>query len=446
MRVFQPSIQLRAVALAILALWSFGLSSASADLESRTTPLVRAVADARPSVVNIRGRKTVRERLDNFSQIDKQVNGMGTGIVIDDRGYIITNYHVIEGVAQIQVGLHDKSTTTAKLIAHDPKTDLAIIKIAARSDLPVIKIGNSDTLMPAETVVAVGNAFGYEHTVTRGIISELRRTVQVSENQIYYDLIQTDASINPGNSGGPLLNIDGEMIGINVAVRVGAQGIGFAIPVNEALEVAARLMGEHASSSTFHGLKTETEHMADGQTEVRVTSVDSKGAAAEAGIQVGDQLVRVGDIDIHRSLDLQRAWIGRKPGEQVGFEFRRDGLKDVASVTLQRASNSQATNQTLCWERLGLRLTPIAANDFVRISSRYDGGMRVTSVRANSPASKQGIRANDILVGMHIWQTVSYENVAFVLSRPETQNGSEIRFYILRGSDTLWGNIRLAQR
>ena len=148
---------------------------------------------------------------------------MGTGVVIDPRGYIITNYHVVNGVRDIQVTLADGERYIAKLVARDPETDLAIIKIDAKQEIPVISIGTSSDLMTGETVIAMGNAYGYEHTVTRGIVSALRRSVQVNEAQNYDDLIQTDASINPGNSGGPLLNIDGEMIGINVAVRAGAR-------------------------------------------------------------------------------------------------------------------------------------------------------------------------------------------------------------------------------
>ena len=149
---------------------------------------------------------------------------MGTGVVIDSRGYILTNYHVVEGVRNIEVTVSDGTQTIAELVAHDHATDLAILKISIGRSLPVIKIGTSSDLMLAETVAAVGNAYGYEHTVTVGIISQLGRTVQVNDDQVYKNLIQTDAPINPGNSGGPLINLKGEMVGINVAVRIGGSG------------------------------------------------------------------------------------------------------------------------------------------------------------------------------------------------------------------------------
>jgi len=168
--------------------------------------------------VNIHGQKLVAAN-DDTSGEQRRVNGMGTGVVIDPRGYVVTNYHVVEGVRRIEVTLASGKTVSATLVSHDPRTDLAVIKVAADGPLPVIAIGTSSDLMIGETVLALGNAFGYEHTVTRGIISALHRDVEVSRTQRYDDLIQTDASINPGNSGGPLLNINGEMIGINVAVR-----------------------------------------------------------------------------------------------------------------------------------------------------------------------------------------------------------------------------------
>ena len=193
------------------------LSWADGQLSPRHTPVVRAVQQARPSVVNIQGRKTVRSDTPDPHGVDpfRQVNGMGTGIIIDDRGYILTNYHVVENVDRIQVTLADRREFVAEFIAHDPATDLAIIKIEDSRPLTVIRFGISSDLMPGEPVIAVGNAFGYEHTVTCGIISALHREVQVSATQEYHDLIQTDASINPGNSGGPLIELEtGNVIGI----------------------------------------------------------------------------------------------------------------------------------------------------------------------------------------------------------------------------------------
>ena len=248
---------------------------------------------------------------------------MGTGVLIDSRGYIITNYHVVDGVREIFVTLADGQRYVAKLVARDMETDLAIIKITAPNPLPVAPIGTSSDLMAGETVIAVGNAYGYEHTVTRGIVSALHRAVQVSDAQFYDDLIQTDASINPGNSGGPLLNIDGDVIGINVAVRAGAQGIGFAIPVDKVVSVAAGLLATCNANKTWIGMESSTK--TSPRQGMAIGSVEPKSPADEAGLHAGDVLTAIDDLDIERPLDFQRAMLDRKPGDTLRLTVKRSG-------------------------------------------------------------------------------------------------------------------------
>src|SRR6202040_1196844 len=161
-----------------------------------------------------------------------RVNGMGTGIIIDPRGYIVTNQHVVEDVNVIRIRLSDGTSQSATVIARSQEADLALLKIDVPRPLPTMPLGTSSDLMVGETVIAIGNAYGYEHTVTVGIISAIKRDVTLNKEVSYKALIQTDASINPGNSGGPLLNINGDLIGVNVAIRAGAQGIWIAIPVD----------------------------------------------------------------------------------------------------------------------------------------------------------------------------------------------------------------------
>ncbi|MCU0712957.1 MAG: trypsin-like peptidase domain-containing protein, partial [Pirellula sp.] len=219
----------------------------------RVTPIVEAIRKTESAVVNIQGNKTVSNTSASGVSTRQEVNGMGTGVIIDRRGLIITNYHVVDSVEKIEVTLADGTTTIAKLINYDPETDLAMIKINVDWELPTINVGRSDDLMRGESVIAIGNPFGYQNTVTVGIISALHRNIPVNGSQQYTDLIQTNADINPGNSGGPLLNTNGEVIGINVAVRVGAQGIGFAIPIDNALDVMANLVAQYRKSGS-HGL------------------------------------------------------------------------------------------------------------------------------------------------------------------------------------------------
>lgn len=373
----------------------------------------------------------------------RQVNGMGTGVVIDERGYIVTNYHVVEGVRQIQVTLADETTVIGRLVEHDPRTDLAIIKIDTASPLPVIRIGSSHDLMPGEPVVAVGNAYGYPHTVSRGIISALHRTVQVSDEQRYQDLIQTDAAINPGNSGGPLLNIDGEMIGINVAVRVGAQGIGFAIPVDEAIQVAANLMNVEKRERLWHGIEGESVREGD-EFLFFVRSIRPGSPAETAGLQPGDQLAKLAERRIDRRLDLERTLMGRKAGDELPMVVHRGGEELSLTLTLGAAPQQSLAADEQIWSYFGLRLEPMPADVFQRLKTRYRGGLRVLEVRPGSPASAEGIRRGDVLVGMHIWETVTLDNVRYILNRPDFTQLRPLKFYIVRGEETLYGHLQVS--
>ena len=304
--------------------------------------------------------------------------------------------------------------------------------------------------MPGETVVALGNAFGYGFTLTRGIVSALHRAVQISDAQFYDDLIQTDAPINPGNSGGPLLNIDGEMVGVNVAVRAGAQGIGFAIPVDKAMATAAQLLASNGVKS-WVGVVAASDVPANAN-GMKIASVEKKSpASSKAGCEAGDVVTAVGNEDVHRALDFHRAFLDRKPGDKVDLAVQRDGRSITVSVVLSEnpVANRAATNAA--WDVLGLELRSLSTADFrQRFQSRYRGGLVVAEVRPNSPAAEQGIKAGDVLVGMHIWETVTLDNVAYILKRPDFTALSPVKFYILRGNETLYGymplSIKVAQK
>ncbi|QDU55150.1 trypsin-like peptidase domain-containing protein [Aeoliella mucimassa] len=412
----------------------------------RLTPLVRAVQKASPAVVNIQGQKTVTDQSPGTHDATRQVNGMGTGVVIDPRGYILTNNHVVDGVRQINVTFADRRKYVAKVVAFDPRTDLAVIRVRTSQLLPTINVGTSSDLMPAETVVAVGNAFGYEHTVTVGIVSALHRDVQVSDTQSYDDLIQTDASINPGNSGGPLLNIDGEMIGVNVAVRAGAQGIGFAIPVDSAMEVAARLISVEETENMWHGLTLRTD-AAEGQ--VVVEHVAEGSPADKYGFTRGDVIERIGEIEAHRRLDIERALIGTnsravdvavaRSGESVGLKLAAEPLRSNGSTPIVAAKSYHSD----AWETLGVELEPAPKNLFSK-DSQYRGGLKIVDVRPNSPAEREGLESGDILVGMHRWQTASMNDIDYILKKSNIDQLREVRFYIVRNNETLYTDINVA--
>jgi serine protease Do len=414
------------------------------------TEVVVAVRAARPSVVNIQGQKTVPAAVQaaGSSEVPHQVNGMGTGVVIDERGYILTNYHVVADVHHIQVTLDDHRSFTAELVARDAVADLAVIKIPVTEPLPVINIGTSADLMEGEPVIAIGNAYGYEHTVTRGIISALARDVQVSDTQTYDNLIQTDASINPGNSGGPLLNVDGQMIGLNVAVRAGAQGIGFAIPVDHAMEVAARLMSVEQLQNKWHGLVTQAGD--DGQPLV-VSEVENGSPAAAAGLQAGDTIRSVASHKVTRPLDLERALLDCPNGEAVTLEVIRNGHPITSDMTLASRAvgpiashDASASDKAKTWELLGLELSEEPKTTFQKRNTRYRGGMRVVDVRPDGPAAEQGIEPGDILVGMHRWETASAQDIDYIVNRPNLGQMGPLKFYVLRGKTTLYGHLDVA--
>jgi serine protease Do len=415
--------------------------------ELRRTPIVRAVEGVRPSVVNIHGEKTLRPGDGRSAEADgmRRVNGMGTGVIIDEQGYILTNHHVVDGVQKIQVTLADRSTFVARVIAYDAATDLAVIKIESQNELPVIHIGTSSDLMTGEPVIAIGNAYGYQHTVTRGIVSALHRTVQVTDAQSYEDLIQTDASINPGNSGGPLLNIDGEMIGINVAVRAGAQGIGFAIPVDKAMQVAADLLSTRRVNHVWHGIVGRPTYACE--TSGLVIDKVIKGSPAQKGeLQPGDVITSVDSVPVTRALDLERALLRRRSGERVELAVERNQRTMQLEIELAQLPGGVETPEDTSWDLLGMKLEPISANLFQQYHTRYRGGLAVKAVRPGSPASQQGIRPGDVLVGMHVWETVSLDNVAYILGRNDFTDLGPIKFYILRGNETLFGHLQVSMQ
>lgn len=418
-------------------------SAAVADTHLRETPLVRAVAHCSASVVNLRGRKTVpNETPSSHESAVKQVNGMGTGVVIDSRGYILTNYHVVQGVKRIEVTTNSREKTIGRLVAHDPVSDLAILKIELNETLPVIKIGTSTDLMLAETVAAVGNAYGYEHTVTVGIVSQLGRTVQVNDDQVYRNLIQTDAPINPGNSGGPLLNLDGEMIGINVAVRIGAQGIAFAIPVNDAMDVAAKLMSQLVPEELSHGISAKTVYEQD-KPRVVIESIDPSSSAAEIGLTRGDEIVAVNGEPVKLALDLQRSLLDRKVNESIEMEINHNGVTKTLALKLEQ--NAEQVSD-IAWETLGLKLRPVSEQEMSGRHKNYQRGLRVVNVQPDSSADTEGIMPGDILVAMHGWKTESLENLAYILNQQDIKQHGDFMFYILRDKEPFWGQMRIAER
>lgn len=435
------SLQRTVVVILLASVATFrGPSACPAAVNSRRTAVVEVVEKVRAAVVNIHSERTVKgpasEDLFALSPSQHRVNGMGTGILIDPRGYIVTNQHVVEDVNVIRVRLSDGSAHTARVLARDHEHDLALLKIDTQRPLPVMPLGTAGDLMVGETVIAIGNAYGYEHTVTTGVVSAIKRDVTLNKDVSYKSLIQTDASINPGNSGGPLLNINGELIGVNVAIRAGAQGIGFAIPVDAMIRAAAEMLSIRKRNSTWHGLVVRDQVDVNQAPLLRTLVVERcepAGPALRAGLQRGDVLVQVGDLRVSCSFELERALLDLSAGASVPVVVRRNGAEQKLELTLQKVERSAPVPTDLIWRKLGLRLTPVNAELVSRSNQQLHGGLAVAEVNAEGVAAKAGIQRGDILVGLHQWETLSLDNVAFVITHPDLASFNPLRFFIVRG-------------
>lgn len=459
--------------------------------DARDTPLVRAVQQSRKSVVNIHTERMSEDEKDSkfFNSKPRKVTGMGTGVVIDERGYIVTNYHVIQAVDVITVTLDGGGSYEGRPVSFDRKHDLAIIKIAPTDTLTVMHMGTSSDLMLAETVYAVGNAFGYEHTVTAGIVSQLHRDVEVDETQSYENLIQTDASINPGNSGGPLINLNGEVIGINVAIRSGAQRIGFAIPIDDARRTIARLMSVERLNGIPHGLTTKDIKTAE-EKKLVVEQVAAESAADLCGIRNGDVITSIRGTRVIDGTDLERLLLDLPRGKVVDVIISREGHEQTLQLTvgvgkptgtpvvgvskqadLDQSIGSQKTVEVpvaarrlvsdteelvmnRAWDLLGLRLENLSEKERHEIAGKeypgagkpvkYNGGLKIVSVRAGSVASRF-ISEGDILLGLDGFETLGPTNISYILRDARISNSAPMKCQILRkAGNPIEGTITLS--
>jgi serine protease Do len=419
----------------------------SRDWNPRHTPVVDAVKRVRAAVVNIHSERTVQVPASDelFSTLPSQnrVNGMGTGIVIDPRGYIITNQHVVEDVNLIRVRLSDGTSAGAKVVARDNESDLALLKIDVNRPLTTMPLGTASDLMVGETVIAVGNAYGYEHTVTVGVVSALKRDVTLNKEISYKSLIQTDASINPGNSGGPLVNVHGELVGVNVAIRAGAQGIGFAIPVDSMIRVASDMLSIRKLNGTWHGIvgrdrvevseESERENTATSPRRLLIVDrIEANSPANKAGLQRGDVIVRIGDQPVDSTLGLERALLEVRAGDQAPILVQRQGKEQRLELVVETADRTTPSANELAWKKLGMRLQPVSSELVSRTNQQLHGGLAVMEVRPDGVAGKAGIQKGDILVGLHQWEMLQLDNLSFVLTHPDLASFNPIRFYIIR--------------
>jgi serine protease Do len=414
------------------------------------TPVVEAVRKVQPSVVSISSEKRAasNSRWPYTAEENQKprVNGMGTGVIIDEHGYILTNQHVVDKVQGIEVHLADGTVYPARVVQQDEAMDIAVVKIDAGRALPTISVGSSYDLMVGEEVITIGNAFGYENTVSTGIISALNRNVTLSDDQTYRNLIQTDACINPGNSGGPLVNIDGELIGINVAVRAGAQGIGFALPIDDVKRVAVEMMSTRRLAATWHGL-VAGELQGGPSRAVVLAEVQSGSPAESAGFHQGDHVLRIGTKEIRTALDIERALLDLRPGQKADVVVKREGQEQSLALEVQALPRAVPNTAEHIWRTLGVKITPVTREYVEAVSPNFRGGLYVQEVLPGSPASRGLIRKGDIIVGMNAgrrdWETIRPDNLVYILSQPEVAQAREVQYYLVRRNEFVQGQITL---
>jgi serine protease Do len=406
----------------------------------RRDEVVDVYEKVKAAVVNIHSERTVTAPADDpFSRAPvrpQQVNGMGTGIVLDPRGYVLTNFHVIDDVSALRVRLHDGTGYPARVVGTDKEADLALVKIDPARPLPVLTPGTSTDLMIGEPVIAIGNAFGYEHTVTQGRVSFKGRDVSLNKDTGYKNLIQTSAPINPGNSGGPLLNVLGELVGVNVAIRAGAQNIGFALPVDFVVGRAASMLAVRRGG-VRHGLTVRsdvTRETTEGpvRRSVSVDTVEPGSAAAAAGFKAGDVIDRVDDVPVLSAIDLERGLLDKPAGKLAVRVTRGGAAVEPLELALEPATKAAVNPAEVAWKRLGLRLNPVAADAVAKANPALRGGLLVTEVVPGGVAGAAGVQRGDILVGLHNWETLRPDDVAFVLSHRDFATFLPLKFFLAR--------------
>lgn len=398
----------------LLAIGAHG-AAAAAPLPSRRSDIVEVVDKVSPAVVNISAEQIVRRRpslVDEFFfGIDprpRRSQSLGSGVIIRAEGIILTNDHVISGASRIIATTKSGQELECDVVGSDADNDLAVLRVRnSRGNLATIRLGTSSDLLIGETIVAIGNPFGLSNTVTAGVVSALGRSVPGENQRMYTDFVQIDAPINPGNSGGPVVNIQGDMIGVATAIIGGAQGIGFAIPVDRARRIVDDLVRFGEVRAVWIGVRGQT--LTSGSDELarpggfRVRSVTPASPAARAGIRSGDLIVSVDGTPINSREAFETALSTRGPGRPMRLLLRGPGGE--RTITVQGQAPPADLGSQLLREQLGITVTPAR------------GALRINVVDRNGDAADRGIESGDILLGLNGTRVTSVADVNRIVQR-----------------------------
>ncbi len=417
--------------------------SKSADSDQakarRRTPVVDVFESSKESVVNIASKQIVQYRsplgiddmFDRFfdsplrrrqpRQLER--TSVGSGFVLHKSGLIVTNAHVVAQTAERKVIFDDHKEYDAQVVAIDHEHDLAVLKIQVDHDIKPLHLGHSDDLMVGETVIAIGNALGYQHTVTSGVVSALNRSMEVNDEVAFKNLIQTDASINPGNSGGPLLNVLGELVGINTAIRADGQNIGFAIPVDDLRRLLPQMLAIESRSRLQFGMQ-----VSDRGRSLKVTRVDVDSPAHQSGMQVGDRILKIDGIEVDNAVDYAIALVGKKADDYVQVTISRHGRQSTKQV--QIVEKPRPNLDTMLSNLFGLKVGVITREMAEEARLGRIRGVFVIEVQDNSTAAKVGLRRGDIITSTGNLSTTDTDELAEQLET--VSPGDRLRIVVYR--------------
>lgn len=373
---------------------------------------------------------------------------LGSGFILDRKGTIITNNHVVESADEIRVRLSDEHEFDAKVIGTDPKTDIAVIQIdPGDTELQPVELGDSEALRVGDWVVAIGNPFGYGHTVTAGVVSAKGRVIGAGP---YDNFLQTDAAINPGNSGGPLFNLQGKVVGINTAIVSGGTGIGFAIPIATARQVVPQLQDSGKVTRGWLGVMIQeisaelaSKFKLESSRGALVSDVVKDGPAQDAGLKRGDVIVEFDGVEIAKMNELPRLVAERRPGTKVTVEVLRDGKTQAFTVTLGQLPDDRGAGGSQVQEELGLTVQEVTPELQGHLGLEAPEGVVVSEVKRGSPAAEGGLRRGDVILEINQEEITSLDRYHSVLQ--EAKGKESILFLVRRGQGTLYVVVALPE-